>query len=193
MKREDKFHHGNLHAALIAAGVEALESGGEVSLRDLARRVGVSPTAAYRHFADKSALMTAIAETGFADFAARMERAAGAGQPPQARIMDQAWTYMTFARERPAMFRLMFADDLPFAQGGTADMPAAQHAFQTLQETIHAANPAADAGQLRGGVVRFWAALHGYVVLYLAGRLDNEKDGTRAGMEAVIGPVIATL
>jgi AcrR family transcriptional regulator len=191
--KEDRFHHGNLRAALIAAGVEALESGGEVSLRDLARRLGVSPTAAYRHFADKSALMTAVAETGFADFSERMARVATPDLPPAARMLDQAWAYLTFARDRPEMFRLMFSDDLALAQGATAEMPAAREAFQSLQATIRAINPAADGDGLRNGVLRVWAALHGFVVLYLAGRLDNDRDGTRATMEAVLGPVIAAL
>jgi AcrR family transcriptional regulator len=191
--KEDSFHHGNLRAALIAAGVEALEAGGEVSLRDLARRVGVSPTAAYRHFADKSALMTAVAETGFADFSTRMARAATPGLTPDTLILEQAWTYLTFARERPEMFRLMFADDLPLARDGTTDMPTARDAFQSLQSAVRAINPAAEADRLRSGVLRVWAALHGYAVLYLAGRLDNGRDGTRPALEAVLRPVIATL
>ncbi len=191
--KEVSFHHGNLRATLIAAAVGTLEAGGEVSLRDLARRAGVSPTAAYRHFADKSALMTAVAETGFADFADRMAEAAKGDLPPRARILDQSWTYLTFARDRPAMFRLMFADDLPLARGEQTDMPAARRAFQTFQDTIRLAMPTADAAQLRTGVLRVWAVLHGYVVLYLAGRLDNAADGTRPALEAVLGPVISAL
>ncbi len=192
--KEDNFHHGNLRVALIAAGVEALEAGGEVSLRDLARRVGVSPTAAYRHFADKSALMSAVAEIGFADFTDRMEKAAGSvDQSPRSRIVEQAWTYLSFARERPAMFRLMFADDLPFARGETSAMPAARQAFASLEDTVRAANAEADAETLRNGALRIWSSLHGYAGLYLSGRLDNVRDGTRQRMEAVIGPLIGTL
>jgi AcrR family transcriptional regulator len=190
---EAGFHHGNLRAALIEAAVVALEAGGEVSLRDLARRVGVSPTAAYRHFADKSALMTAVAESGFADFSARMGRALTPDALPGPRMLDQAWAYLTFARDRPEMFRLMFADELPLTDGGTSDMPAARDAFQSLQATIRAINPKADDHRLRSGVLRVWAVLHGYVVLYLAGRLDDDRDGTRAALEAVLEPVIATL
>ncbi len=193
MPSEDKFHHGNLRAALIAEGVQAVEQGGEVSLRDLARRVGVSATAAYRHFADKDAFMAAIAETGFSDFAARMESAVEPGAPAASRITEQAWAYMTFARERPAMFRLMFMEDLPFARGGAAPMPAARRAFETLEDAVRAAVPDADADTLRRGVLRIWAVLHGYVSLYLAGRLNDATDGTREGLQAIMAPVVGTL
>ncbi|HLU92147.1 MAG TPA: helix-turn-helix domain-containing protein, partial [Pedomonas sp.] len=62
-----RYHHGNLQEELIATALEMLEAQaeGNISLRELARRVGVSPNAAYRHFPDKEALLAALAAEGF--------------------------------------------------------------------------------------------------------------------------------
>src|SRR5919107_3634135 len=78
------YHHGNLRAALLEAAERALARGGELSLRELAREVGVSHAAPRRHFADKQALLDALAEGGFERLGAEM-RAAIAGAGPDLR------------------------------------------------------------------------------------------------------------
>ena len=70
------YHHGDLRAALLDAALELLEEDETFSLRAVARRAGVSPNAPYRHYADKEALLAALATYGFAQLADRLEAAA---------------------------------------------------------------------------------------------------------------------
>lgn len=100
------YHHGDLPAALLRAAGRTLEKRGigALSLRDAARRAGVSHNAPYRHFRDREALLAALAAEGFAMLGERLR-----GKP--ARQMGEA--YVRFALEQPQRFRLMFGGVLP--------------------------------------------------------------------------------
>jgi AcrR family transcriptional regulator len=194
MKTEqpEKFHHGNLRAALIEEGERMLEETGraELSLRDLARKAGVTPMAAYRHFADKSALLEAIADKGFRALADLSENAKA--EDPRAQLMELGRLYLSFAKARPAMHRLMFAEPLNLAR--VAEMSdASAAAYRPLYEAVRRAlGPEAEELAVIDALVRVWSALHGYAALSLANRLPRaatEQDR----FEAVFGPVIAAL
>lgn len=106
------YHHGNLREALLAAGERALETTGaaDLSLRELAREVGVSHAAPRRHFADRQALLDALALNGFEQLGAALDAAlAGAGEDFAARLLALARAYVGFATTRPALIELMFA------------------------------------------------------------------------------------
>jgi len=100
------YHHGDLRPALLRAAGKILEQEGReaISLRDLARRAGVSHNAPYRHFADRGALLAALAEEGYALLAQAL-----AGKPWR----EQAVTYVHFALANPARFGLMFTRPVP--------------------------------------------------------------------------------
>lgn len=100
------YHHGNLGPALIAAARDLLDADGPgaVSLREAARRVGVSATATYRHFIDKDHLLAAVAAEGYREFAVRLG-AVDAGEDGFSRM---GAAYIEFALEHPGLFRLMF-------------------------------------------------------------------------------------
>src|SRR6218665_2086733 len=106
------YHHGNLRQALLAAALLILEKEGEagLGLRDLARAVGVSPAAPYRHFDPRAALLEALAVTGFQRFTAAMEAVAAA--KPNDAMAEMGKTYVLFALENPGLFRLMFSPHL---------------------------------------------------------------------------------
>src|SRR5947209_528888 len=103
------YHHGDLPAALLRVAAKSLEKHGPgaISLRDAARRAGVSHNAPYRHFPNREALLGALAAEGFAMLGERLR-----GQP--AREMGEA--YVRFALEQPQRFRLMFGGLLPMAK-----------------------------------------------------------------------------
>jgi AcrR family transcriptional regulator len=106
------YHHGNLRSALVDAAERALSEGGvgELSLREVARRVGVSHAAPRRHFADKRALLDALAIDGFERLERELGAAmAGAGLEFDARILAFSQTYVRFATEHAALLDLMFA------------------------------------------------------------------------------------
>ena len=102
------YHHGDLRPALLRAAAKILEKEGReaISLRDLARRAGVSHNAPYRHFADRGALLAALADEGFVRLVGELE-----GRPWR----DQAAAYVRFALANPERFRLMFTRPVPEA------------------------------------------------------------------------------
>lgn len=105
------YHHGNLRQELLAAARRDLRKKGKenLSLRALAREIGVSQTAPYRHFADKPALLAALAAQGFIELTARTRKAlATAGDDPEAMLVGAGHTYVRYARDNPELFKLMF-------------------------------------------------------------------------------------
>jgi AcrR family transcriptional regulator len=105
------YHHGNLRAALLEGAERMLAERGVdgLSLRELAREVGVSHAAPRRHFADRQALLDALAEQGFADLGATLSAAAQAHEGFEARFAALARAYVSFATEHAALLELMFA------------------------------------------------------------------------------------
>ena len=112
-KAEPKpYHHGDLRNALIAAGLKVLSTRGaaNLNLREVARVAGVTHTAPYRHFADKEALVAAIAEDGFHKLNEIVNAVmARSNQTPSERIVALGQGYVSFALQRPDHFRVMFA------------------------------------------------------------------------------------
>jgi AcrR family transcriptional regulator len=106
MQATRPYRHGNLPAALLAAAREILDENGlhSVGLRETARRVGVSATAAYRHFASKDDLLASVAAEGFRELAAAMEGTTRGPSP----LTRAGLAYIEFAHQNPGLFRLMF-------------------------------------------------------------------------------------
>jgi AcrR family transcriptional regulator len=168
------YHHGNLRAALIEAGLAALETAdsGDVSLRALAREIGVSANAAYRHFKDKDALLSALAAEGFRRFAAKQaESMQGHAELMTARRASGR-AYVDFARANPALFRLMFGHFL-HAKADADLRESAMHAFQGLLSASaqEAGTAATDQLALLTAVLS-WSIVHGLSHLLLDGQLD---------------------
>ena len=102
------YHHGNLRAALLAAAEAALADGADLSMRELAREVGVSHAAPRRHFADKQALLDALAEDGFRRLGEQLREATTGRDFPE-RMLGFARAYVAFAVDHAALLELMFA------------------------------------------------------------------------------------
>ncbi len=105
------YHHGNLRAELLDTAIEQLREAGveDLSLRALARAIGVSQTAPYRHFADKSELLAAMATSGYRDLLDALRQAGAAtGDCPQEQLFAFAHAYVDYAARNPQLFKLMF-------------------------------------------------------------------------------------
>lgn len=168
------YHHGDLLAALLDAAEALLDEGGDgaLSLREVARRAGVSPAAAYRHVPDKEALLARLAARGFAAFGAAL-RAAAAGMPG-APLDAMGLAYVEFALDRPARFRLMFG---PLA---------ARAKDEALGEARGAAFAALSAvAGSRAASLGAWGLVHGLAMLLLDGALPAEDP--RALVREVLG------
>lgn len=159
----DRYHHGDLRRALVEAALELLLEGGTEALgmRELARRVGVSAAAPYRHFRDKQALIQAVAAAGFALFLEAIE-AAKAGIPPEDQLGAMAEAYVHFALRYPRLYKLMFSSEL----GKFEDKDlrrAADAAYESLAVTAAKEDPDAP-GE---AAISAWAFVHGLSMLLL--------------------------
>jgi AcrR family transcriptional regulator len=175
------YHHGNLRAALLDEAERSLGNG-ELSLRELARAVGVSHGAPRRHFADKQALLDALAEEGFARLGRTLSEADTAGDFT-ARLAALARAYVRFATEHGALLELMFA-------GKHRSEAAADRAFATPLALIaegQAAGHVVAGDPERVAKVAF-AAVHGLAALANAGVLEaDERLVTETVQRLVLG------
>jgi AcrR family transcriptional regulator len=168
-----RYHHGDLRSALIEAGTQLLaERGMEgFSLRECARRAGVSPAAPAHHFGDAKGLLTAIAARGFAEFGAALEAAQAGLTTRSIRLRAQGRAYVRFAQANPAFFDLMWRSPL-LNQADPELRKAADAAFATLQSAV----PESGQGKQNANAVAAWALVHGYARLMLDGPLADAPD-----------------
>jgi AcrR family transcriptional regulator len=163
--RKDRYHHGDLPAALLLQAGKILEKEGveALSVRALTRRAGVSHAALYRHFRDHESLLAALAAEGFAMLGrAQRDAAAGGGL----RAMGEA--YVRFALQHPQRFRLMFGGRLKIARHA-ALREVALKTFEGLSGALAAR--VGDAPGARDASVAAWALVHGLAQLLLGDRI----------------------
>src|SRR5271155_4879121 len=137
-KRKPPYHHGNLGAALIEGGLELLEQYGanELSLRLLARQIGVSQAAPYHHFADKNALLAALAAEGFRRAAANLRAVSIKHYSLERRVRGLCVGYVRFAHETPHLFRLMYGTQVQRKDEYPELVAASTEAFEALADRV---------------------------------------------------------
>jgi AcrR family transcriptional regulator len=173
------YHHGNLRHDLVAAALQIIKRSGPegLTLRAVAKRLGVTPAAPYRHFASKKALLAAVATDGFTALLEEVRAAtAAAGPDPRARYEAIAVGYLRFATAHPGHFRVMYGPQVDFDDVAVAERRAA---FEILTDSIEACQAAGMAvpGSARAIANRTWAYAHGLVTLHLHGLLHRSIDG----------------
>ena len=134
------YHHGNLRAELLDTAIEQLrETGAEdLSLRALARAIGVSQTAPYRHFADKGELLAAMATRGYRNLISNLREAGRtAGDCPTDQLYAFAHAYVAYAAANPQLFKLMFGPAVQPASRYPELREASRETFQLVQEILH--------------------------------------------------------
>lgn len=176
---EVRYHHGDLRHALVNAALEALAQKGPtgLGLRELARQVGVSAAAPYRHFADRNALLEAVAIEGFERFTASMQEARDAVFENE-QLAAMAYAYVRFAIQQPQLFRLMFSAELDH-QRNPALAKAGEAAYASLAVAAAREDPTAAAEV----AVTCWAFVHGLAMLLLDGQI---LGSTPANSDALI-------
>jgi len=182
------YHHGNLRSALVEAGIALLEQGdsADFSLREAARAVGVTVNASYRHFGNKDELMCAIAAEGFRRFSLALLSGASAGKDAAQRLLGSGRAYVRFARQHPALFRLMFSR-FSAAQKGEELSEAAQLAYHPLKSGIAALlQQDVDSDVVALASLRAWSAAHGLAFLILDGQISDPPGGIDALIDTVL-------
>lgn len=190
------YHHGDLRRALIDGTVELIRSGGSTSftLREVARRAGVSHAAPYRHFKDRRALLAAVAAEWFVELGDALRTAGAAhADDPRARLREQGVTYVQFAVSDPPRFRLMFGPELGEDREVWPDLDAAARAsFATLLEAVAACQqaeliPGKDPVESASAC---WALVHGLAALVVDGQLPFQDAEAAGNLARVVGETL---
>jgi AcrR family transcriptional regulator len=184
------YHHGNLRAALLEGAERALARGGvqELSLREVAREIGVSHAAPRRHFAGKQALLDALAEDGFLRLEREMREALGrAGDGFRERLAALARTYVRFATQHAALLELMYAGK--HRPGAEAVREAGERAFAAPLALIAEGQAAGEviAGDPERIGALAWASFHGLAAMANGGLIDG------AALDVLVDEAVAQL
>ncbi|GGO03195.1 TetR/AcrR family transcriptional regulator [Micromonospora parathelypteridis] len=173
------YHHGDLRRALLAAALEAIEEVGPtaLSLRDLARRAGVSHAAPAHHFGDKAGLLSALAAQGF-------DRLAQALTATGDDLLEAGVAYVDFAVAHRAYFEVMFRPELYRADDGEL-VAARQRARAALGAGVAALPSDGAPADTERDALAAWSIAHGFATLWLAGALparvgDDPREAARA-------------
>jgi AcrR family transcriptional regulator len=176
-KKRGRYHHGDLRRALLDAALEVLdrEEASALTLREVARRAGVTHAAPYRHFADKEALLAAVAEEGFQMLTAAMrERAAPVKGDPRKELEAIGTAYVCFATTQRAHFQVMFGNDVDWRCEHRELEEKADRCFGLLISAVQACQVA---GLIRPGdpfpvALCAWSMVHGLSELMANGQLN---------------------
>jgi AcrR family transcriptional regulator len=180
------YHHGALHSALIEASIALAREGGpdRVILREAARAAGVSHSAAYRHFADREALLAEVSRFARNELAAEMRRQVNRAKDPRRRLRAVGTAYIDFALTEPGLFRTAFTSH-PATSGDTADdrptggedptHSTAADPYEVLGQVLDEAQAAGvlDPHRRPGAEIAAWSAVHGLAGLLLDGPLPT--------------------
>ncbi|WP_424631473.1 TetR/AcrR family transcriptional regulator [Bradyrhizobium sp. SYSU BS000235] len=178
--RQQPYHHGDLHGALLKAAkrVAEREGIGGLTLRAVAREAGVSHAAPAHHFGDVSGLLSELAAIGFGRFSDALDAGAqAAGSSPDAQAEGRANAYVAFAKDNPCMFQLMFrAERLDHNRPALHE--AREKAFAKLAAIVSAKRHediSTDRLTLAqaADIARIWSMVHGFAMLRLDGRLRH--------------------
>jgi AcrR family transcriptional regulator len=166
------YHHGDLRAAVLAAAANLIENEGlaGLSVREAARRAGVSHNAPYRHFPDREALLAALAAEGFSDLGEALDKRTG-------RELGEA--YVRFALERPQRFRLMFGGQLALERHGELRAQA-----EAMSERLAKAF-AGLGSEANFAAAAAWSLIHGLAQLIVDGHLEGSEDFVKKVLSAM--------
>ena len=182
--RRRSYHHGDLRAELVRVAGDILDQGGPatLTLREAARRAGVSHSAPYRHFADRETLLAEVVAQGFAQLGAALREASAAGG------VEVARAYLRFALAHPSRYRLMYAGEI--APGCYPDLAdSSKLVLRVLADSIPGLG---DAEHARRAGTASWALLHGLADLLLGGHLGPPASDA-ADAERLVREVVAMM
>lgn len=182
----------DLRRVVLDASLELIASNGlaAFSMREVARRAGVSHQAPYHHFADREAILAALVAEGFQQLRAKMAAARGRSTTPAAQLAAIGKAYVAFALANPAQFKLMFRSEWVSAEDHGEAKACADSAFNLLVEV------AGGVAQARGGEsdpklsLGAWSLAHGLATLMLEGKFEQHWGKSRRLQQSAANAVL---
>jgi AcrR family transcriptional regulator len=194
VRKKRAYHHGDLRRSLINAALRLVEEHGEsaLTLREVARMAGVSHQAPYRHFADRTALVAAVAEEGFRELHTEMVEKTRNAPNAQAALHGIGVTYVLFAVEHRAHFRVMFGADAAAARSSSPSLDAACEAvFGALTQAIAGVKSmTSDETDPLALALTAWSLVHGLASLLVEGQLERRVPGTPKELSEVVSNIL---
>lgn len=189
--RKARYHHGDLRHALLESALAIVSEEGvrDVSLREVARRAGVTYAAPYHHFADKSALLAAVGAQGFEVLIEELERACARRTELEPQLLAMTEAYLTFAVSHPSHYRVMFLPELKAASDEAFHL-AANRAFDMLHSKVKLARPRESELAQRTLAGAMWAAMHGLSLLAIDGTLEKLFPKTDKMLRDACKPIV---
>jgi AcrR family transcriptional regulator len=196
--QERPYHHGDLRRAVVRAALEILSETQslEFSLRELARRAGVSHNAPYKHFADKRELLAAVSTAGFELLTRRMRNELEIHRNARAQLFGMLRAYIHHGVENPALHRLMFGgypsgpdDGRPAIERAAAEKTKALLASVIIKGALGRAIPNTPRNErkIAGAVLACWSLVHGLTMLLTDGLVGPMKKSDALAHSVVQG------
>jgi AcrR family transcriptional regulator len=186
--KADRYHHGDLKAALVDSAAELIAERGirGFSMAELSRRLGVTVAAPYRHFADRDELLAAVAVRAVRAFEAALAAEVREGDPPEQRLAAMVSGYVRFAAEQRPLFDVLYGADLDKTR-----FPELQRAWLALDQLIGASVRALcpDEASAEALETALEATAHGHAMLLLdAGNVDGDavRQSTQRAARAAL-------
>jgi AcrR family transcriptional regulator len=184
--KERPYHHGDLHRAIVKAAMEILgeTQSLEFSLRELARRAGVSHNAPYKHFADRRELLAAISAAGFEMLTKRLAREIASFASPREQLFAMLRAYIAHGVENPALYSLMFGG---YLSGPDRNRPAIETAEGEKTKALFAdviiagglgraiPHTPRNERKIAGAILACWSLVHGLTLLLADGLVGPKK------------------
>jgi AcrR family transcriptional regulator len=171
------YHHGALQSALVEASVALAREGGpdRVVIREAARAAGVSHSAAYRHFADREALLAEVSRHARGELAAEMSRRVNRAKDPRKRLQAVGTAYIDFALTQPGLFRTAFTSHPATSSDAAAESQDAAEPYEILGQVLDEAQAAGllDPHRRPGAEIAVWSTVHGLACLLIDGPLPT--------------------
>lgn len=194
-KKKNSYHHGNLRSDLVKEAIQLISKGGieNLTLREVSRLLGVSQTAPYRHFKDKTALLVAVAEEGFRVLQSEMAKAAGS-RSSLAKLRAMGVAYVQFATDHAPSFRVMFGGAINLKEH--ASLKEAAHATLSLLETVILEcqkEGSMSAKSPKELALVCWSVVHGLSNLTINGQLKDSVWEDEKTVGKIVSVVLESL
>jgi AcrR family transcriptional regulator len=188
----DRYHHGDLQAALVDAAISLIAERGvrDFSLAEASRRLGVSTAAPYRHFADRDDLLAAVAVRGLRTFAAMVAAQAADTDPPEQRLAAMATSYVRFAAEQRPLFDTLFSAGLDKTR-----YPELQRAWEPIDTLLAVVQEicAGDTTAAEALAAAMEATAHGHATLLIDGEYGEGQEAIQTAADQAAGATLALI